>query len=95
MYITIRKYRLKERYQEVRDAVTAGLVPILQSSPGFQGYWALQCDDGDIAGISLFDTEENALAATERTREWVSAHIREHVVLPPEAMFGGAVEKLA
>jgi heme-degrading monooxygenase HmoA len=95
MYVTIRKYRMKVGYEQVHDAVMTGLVPLLRESKGFQGYWSLRCDDGDVAGMSMFDTEQHAIEAQEHTRAWVVAHIRDYVVLPPEAMFGGEVSKLA
>ena len=66
-------------------------MPVLKASPGFQGYWIINCTDGDVAGLSIFDTEPNANAATDRTLAWVNAHIRDLVVLPPDAMFGGEV----
>lgn len=65
------------------------------ASPGFQGYWALNCSGGDCAEISKFDTEANAALATDRTCAWVETHVRELVVLPPEAMIGAEAEKLA
>jgi hypothetical protein len=69
----------------------AGLVPVLKASPGFRGYWIINCTDGDVAGLSIFDTEPNANAATDRTLAWVNAHIRDLAVLPLDAMFGGEV----
>lgn len=95
MYLTMRKYRLRKQHDQLRELVVADLVPLLRASPGFEGYWLLQCSDGDVAGVSMFDTEANANAATDRTKEWVKANIREYVQLPAEAMFGAAVEKLA
>jgi hypothetical protein len=95
VYITIRKYRLKRSPSEAHDAVVAGLLPILTASQGFQGYWTITCDDGDFAGVSIFDTEANSTAATAKTMEWVFAHVRELVELPAAAMFGGSVTKLA
>ena len=94
MYINVRKYRLKRSESEVRAAVMTGLLPILKASPGFQAHWIIDCTDGDIAAVSIFDTEPNANAATERTLTWVNAHIREFVVLPPDAMFGGEAHQL-
>lgn len=94
MFITVRKYNLKHSYAEVRDAVVQGLIPILREAPGFQDYWALECDDGDFVGISIFDTEANANAATGRTVVWVKEHIKTLLVVPPQAMFGAKVEKL-
>jgi hypothetical protein len=94
MYITVRKYRLIRSESEVRQAVMAGLFPILKASPGFQAHWVINCTDGDFAGVSIFDTESNATAATDRTLAWVNAHIREYVVLPPDAMFSGEAHQL-
>ena len=94
MYITVRKCRLRRSETEVREAVMAGLVPILKASPGFQAHWVINCTDGDVAVVRIFDTESNALAATDRTLTWVNAHIRELVVLPPDAMFSGEAHQL-
>ena len=94
MYVTVRKYRLKRSESEVREAVMTGLLPILKASPGFQAHWIIDCTDGDIAAVSIFDTEPNANAATDRALTWASAHIRELVVLPPDAMFSGEAHQL-
>lgn len=95
MYITIRKYRLNADINNVYERIMADLIPLLKSAPGFEAYWSVVCDDGAIAGISMFDTEEHSKAAHDQTLGWVNAHIRELVVLPPEAMFGGVLHKLA
>jgi hypothetical protein len=79
----------------VREAVMMGLVPILKSSPGFHSHWTIDCSDGDIAAFVIFDTESNSKAATERTFTWINEHIRELVVLPPEAMFEGEAHQTA
>lgn len=94
MYVTVRKYQLKRSQAEVREAVMAGLIPILKASPGYQGHWVIDCTDGDVAGVSIFDSESNATAAQERTLEWVNAHIREYVVLPPDAIFSEEAHQL-
>jgi len=95
MYISVRKYRLRRSAVEVREAVMTGLVPILTASPGFHSHWTIDCADGDIAAISIFDTESNSRAATDRTLTWVKAHIRGLVELPPEAMFEGEAHQTA
>jgi hypothetical protein len=78
----------------VREAVIAGLLPILKASPGFQAHWIIDCSDGDIAAVSISDTESNANTATDRALTWINAHIRELVVLPPDAMFSGEAHQL-
>jgi hypothetical protein len=95
MYVSVRKYRLKRSASEVREAVMTGLVPILKASPGFQAHWIIDCTDGDIAAVSIFDNESNANAATDRTLAWVNAQIRELVMLPPDAMFSGEARQSA
>jgi hypothetical protein len=94
VYINVRKFRLKRSESEVREAVINGLLPILKASPGFQAHWIINCTDGDIAAVSIFDTESIANAATDRILTWVNAHIRKLVVLPPDAMFGGEAHQL-
>lgn len=94
MYVMVRKYRLKRSQAEVREALMTGLVPILKASPGYEGHWVIDCTDGDVAGVSVFDSEANATAAQERTMEWINAHVREFVVLPPDAMFSGEAYRL-
>ena len=95
MYISVRKYRLRRSAVEVREAVMTGLVPILRASPGFHSHWTIDCTDGDIAAVSIFDTESNSKAATDRTLVWVNQHIRGLVKLPREAMFGGDAHQSA
>jgi len=95
MYISVRKYRLKRSAVEVREAVMTGLVPILKVSPGFHSHWTIDCADGDIAAVSIFDTEANSRAATERTFAWINQHIRGLVQMPPEAMFEGEAYQTA
>ena len=94
MYISVRKFQLKRSASEVREAAMTGLYPILKASQGFQAHWVVECTDGDIAAVSVFDTESNAHAATDKVLAWVNAHIRELVVLPPHAMFDGVAHQL-
>jgi hypothetical protein len=94
VYVNVRKFRLKRSESEVREAAMSGLLPILKASPGFQAHWIISCTDGDIAAVSIFDTASNANAATDKILTWVNAHIRELVVLPPDAMFGGEAHQL-
>jgi len=94
VYVSIRKFQLKRSASEVREAIMTGLLPILKASPGYKSHWIIDCTDGDIAAVSIFDTESNGNAATDRALTWVNAHIRELVVLPPNAMFSGEAHEL-
>jgi hypothetical protein len=54
----------------VRDTLNSQVVPQASSAPGFQaGYWTWPTT-GELNGLSMviFDTEENARAASDRIR---------------------------
>ena len=95
VYVNIRKFQLKGSEARVRAAVTTELIPILKSVPGFQAHWIISCTDGDLAAVSIFDTEPNSRVATEKVLAWINANIRELVVLPPTAMFSGEAHQVA
>ena len=93
MYVTLRKYQTKTDFAAVHAAVEAGLLPILRGCPGFRSHWLLNCDDGDVAAVTVFDTEEQAREGVLKAVGWVQAHIHDLLVLPPNAMFGASAEQ--
>jgi hypothetical protein len=95
MYISVRKFCLRRSVVEVREAVTTGLIPILKASPGFHSHWTVDCTDGDIAAVVIFDTESNSKAATDSILAWANEHIRGLIELPPTAMFDGEAQQTA
>jgi hypothetical protein len=95
VYVNVRKFQLKGNEEHVQVAVKSGLIPILKAAPGFQAHWIISCTDGDLAAVSIFDTEAHSHAATEQALAWINSNIRELVILPPTAMFSGEANQVA
>ena len=52
------------------DALHNSVVPTVKEAPGFvAGYWTRSADGGNGLSMVVFDSEENATAASERVRE--------------------------
>ncbi len=79
MYATIRKYRGMRSPQEIVKRAEKGFAPILKKLGGFQGYYVMDCGDGVMASISVFDTRESALASNEKAAAWVKANLADLV----------------
>ena len=79
MYATIRKYRGMRSTVEIVKRAEKGFAPLLKKLSGFQGYYVMDCGDGVIASISVFDTRESALASNEKAAAWVKANLADLV----------------
>lgn len=79
MYATIRKYRGMRSVEETMKRAEKGFVPVLKKLSGFQGYYVMDCGDGVVASISVFDTRESALASNEKAAAWVKANLADLV----------------
>ena len=79
MYATIRKYSGMQPTEEIVKRAEKGLAPILKKLSGFQGYYVMDCGDGVIASVSVFDTRESALASNEKAAAWVKANLADLV----------------
>ncbi len=88
MFIAIRKYKLEGSRDELTRLVQEEFVPILRQVPGFKSYHIMDCGDGYVASISMFESREAALASNERAREWAERSIKHLVPNPPEIIAG-------
>ena len=89
MYMTIRKYRDMRSVPEAARRAEAELAPVLRRTPGFRGYYILDCGDSATASVTLFEGREGALAANERALAWVFEALADrHVGDPPEVTTG-------
>jgi hypothetical protein len=66
MFMVVRKYGLAGPAGEAARRVEAGLVPLLRRAPGLRAYHAFDGGDGIGGSVSLFESEEAALAGLER-----------------------------
>ena len=88
MFVVIRTYAAGARADDVARRVGEGLVPILKQQPGFRAYYAFVGDDGRPVSVSVVDSRAAAMAANERTREWVAANVADLIPHPPEIVMG-------
>ena len=78
MYASIRRYIVNSghEYDAVRHAQD-GFLPILQQVPGFVAYYFVQSGDGEMVGVSIYETQAGAQRANELARIYVSEHLSE------------------
>jgi hypothetical protein len=75
MYASIRKYRGMRSVDEIMKRVDKGFVPLVKKLGGFQGYYIMDCGDGTVVSISVFDSREHALASNEKAAAWVKSNL--------------------
>lgn len=81
-YIRIALYDLKPgAYAEAVSKAEATLLPLFQSSPGFQSFAVSEVDTTSFVSVSTWQTREQADTATARAAEWVTANSREQFTL--------------
>ena len=81
-YIRIALYDLKPGgYDEVLSKAKASLLPLFQSSPGFESFAVSEVDKTAFISVSTWQTREQADAATVKAADWVRANSREQFTL--------------
>jgi heme-degrading monooxygenase HmoA len=58
-----------------------GMAQVFRGSPGFISYGLVNCTDGTIASVSVWETAAEAEAASGAARDWVNGHIADRVRL--------------
>ena len=88
MYAVIRKFtRMRSVPQAARRAET-GIGQMLKQCAGFRGYYILDAGGGVGASITLFDTQEAALAANDKALAWIQASLADLIDGEPEITSG-------
>jgi hypothetical protein len=88
MFLSIRKYSGATSPDEVTKRVEEGLVPLLKSTSGFIAYYATKFENGDLGGVSVFESKEHSDNALEQTMSWVKENLSELLPNAPEVMRG-------
>jgi heme-degrading monooxygenase HmoA len=57
-----------------------GILPILKSQPGFQGY-SVAIGDGEVLSMSVWDTRADAEAGNEVVASWVAENMADDISL--------------
>ena len=79
MYATMRKYRGMRSVAEAAKRAEKDLAPVLKKLSGFQGYYIMDCGDGVVVSVSVFDTRESALASNEKAAAFVKSKLADLV----------------
>ena len=91
MHAMVRRYTVKEReIDEVAHRVDTEFAETISGEPGFIDYQLIDCGDGTICSITIFDTEEQAHRSNRLAGEWVEESLAD-VRLERTAAFGGEV----
>ncbi len=72
---------------EILQRTNAGFLPIMRGSAGFVGYYLMPAGD-TLAAVSLFESPEQAAAATEAARDFVAENLAMLLPNPPTVVEG-------
>ena len=97
MYISVRRYKTDPGLvDELMRRVEEGFVPIVNDTPGFMAYYAVDAGDGVVASINIFVDQAGAVESDRRATDYVKAHLASLLPNPPEVTAGEArVQKAA
>lgn len=72
MYGSIRRYRVNSNnVNEVINRVKSGLLPLLEKTPGFVGYYTLGPNDGKLTSFTICDNKTAIDRVTTTALDWV------------------------
>jgi hypothetical protein len=80
MHARIAKYAFSGDAQELGRKAEDGLLPILQSQPGFKAYSVIATDE-KIISFSAWDSAESADAANTAAAAWVADNMTDEIEL--------------
>lgn len=91
MHAMVRRYLVNDReIDEVAHRVDTEFAETISHEPGFVDYQVIDCGDGTICSITIFDTEEGARRSNQLAAEWVEEGLADLRLERTEA-FGGEV----
>ena len=68
--------------------VEDGFLPIMRETDGFFGYYLMNTGAGEVAAVSIFDTEASAMASNEKASDFVAEHLTAFLPNAPLAASG-------
>ncbi len=81
-HVRIAVYSLKSgSAEETADLAKSGMLPVFQAAPGFVRYGLALLDDGKVASVSVWETHDEAEAATKTAADWVAKNLADRVKL--------------
>jgi len=93
MYTSIRRYSTdSDDATEIVNIVRQGdIADIISSLPGFVSYYLLDCGEGTVASISVFEDKAGAEKSNAIASRWVSEKVLPSHYLSPPEISGGEV----
>jgi hypothetical protein len=88
MYVVIRKFSRMQTVHEAARRAETGIGELMKQSPGFRGYYIFDAGNGVAGSVTLFDTQEAAMAANEKALAWIEASLTDFVAGEPEIITG-------
>jgi hypothetical protein len=92
MYATIRRYTAKNaskaKFDELKQRIEDGFVPVLREVRGFHGYYVLNVNNKELVTISLFDDKAGAQESTRRAADFVKKDPLKDQLGAPEVIEG-------
>ncbi len=83
MYGSIRRYRIRSgNVGEIVDRVKAGLVPLLEKTPGFLGYYVLNAESNRVTSFSIGESREAVGEMNRLALEWVNQNLPDRLSEP-------------
>ena len=79
-----------DNLDETTARVREIFLPALLETPGFFGYYTLNDGDDALVAISIFESEEAALASNDMAAEFVAEHLEEFDLGTPARISGNA-----
>jgi hypothetical protein len=91
MYAMVRRYRADlEDVDEIAHRVDQQFAETLSDEPGFCDYQVIDCGDGTIVSITMFEDEDGARRSNQMAAEWVGESLGDLRLERTDA-FGGEV----
>ena len=91
MHAMVRRYRVDpDVIDDLAHRVDTEFAETISAEPGFVDYQVVDCGDGTILSITMFDSEDGARRSNQMAAEWVEESLADLRLERTEA-FGGEV----
>ena len=81
-HVRIATYEISDgTFQEAADSAKAGMLPKFREQPGFIRYGVADMGEKTLVSISLWETREQADAATPVAAAWTAEHMAGRIAL--------------
>ena len=94
MFAAIRTYGVTD-VKELSELVKDGFLPIVESVPGFVGYYVVEAGDGVASSITICEDKTGADESTSREAAWVEEHALDFIESGPAVVTGALTAETA